>query len=78
MTDLLERCSRIAADPEECQETVRQSLELAKQAVNKKEPELAERLLEAATDAAQKSKDTMTRSETLMAVRQLKERLKGN
>lgn len=78
MTDLLERCSRITAEPEECKETVRLSLELAKQAVNKKEVELAGRLLDAATDAAQKSKDVMTRSETLLAVRQLKDRLKGN
>ncbi|MEC7355370.1 MAG: hypothetical protein VYE53_09575 [Planctomycetota bacterium] len=77
MTDLLELCSRIAAEPDECKETVRLALELAKQAINKKKPEIAERLLESAMDAAQKSKDTTTRSETLLAVRQLKARLKG-
>ena len=76
MTDLLELCSRIAAEPDECKETVRLALELAKQAINKKKPEIAERLLESAMDAAQKSKDTTTRSETLLAVRQLKARLK--
>ena len=76
MTDLLELCSRIAAEPDECKETVRLALELAKQAINKKKPEIAERLLESAMDAAQKSKDTITRSETLLAVRQLKARLK--
>ena len=77
MTDLLELCSRIAAEPDECKETVRLALELAKQAINKKKPEIAESLLESAMDAAQKSKDTTTRSETLLAVRQLKARLKG-
>ena len=76
MTDLLELCSRIAAEPDECKETVRLALELAKQAINKKKPEIAESLLESAMDAAQKSKDTTTRSETLLAVRQLKARLK--
>ena len=76
MTDLLELCSRIAAEPDECKETVRLALELAKRAINKKKPEIAERLLESAMDAAQKSKDTTTRSETLLAVRQLKARLK--
>lgn len=78
ITDLLQRCSRVSAEPDECKETVRLSLEFAQKAINKKQVELAERLLDAATDAAQKSKDTTTRSETLLAVRQLKERLKSN
>ena len=74
-TALLERCSRVGAPTEECQETVRQSLELAQRALGKKEFDLVDRLLDAANGAAQKSKDQQTRSETLLKVRQLKQRL---
>lgn len=73
--DVLEKASRVAGEPEDHTYTVETSLSLAEKAIGKQQTDETERLLDIATDAAQRSKNNELRATTLQQVRMLKQRL---
>ncbi|MCA9106151.1 MAG: hypothetical protein KDA83_12025 [Planctomycetales bacterium] len=76
LADLLSRSAKMSAPPEECRNTVEMAMQAAQQAIGRKRGDEAEKLLDAALDAAQKSRDAELRSTTLQQVRTLRARLK--
>lgn len=75
LADLLPRCAKMSSDPAECKNTVEMAMQAAQQAAGRDRKEEALVLMDAAMDAAQKSKDAQLRNDTLMATRTLRARI---